>query len=385
MALIRESRLRGAIGRPGFRFGESLTGEFFAQEVCFMSDQVKDNLDLRESVNLANKANKDELLTHGWWHSIDLGGGRITPGARKIDELREHYACFNLPDDLTGKRVLDIGCWDGFFSFEAERHGAEVVAVDCWRPEKFFEAHSILNSRVEFREMSVYEITRDKLGSFDIVFFLGVIYHLQHPLLALQRVCEVTGEIAVIESHVIDGILDTARPVMEYYENDELGGQYDNWWGPNTDCLIRMARTAGFVRAEVIRREPARSIIKTHRNFADMPTESTPSIQVVDIVNAFTFDHSFPRRGRRAFLQIWADGVPKQATRENTRVVVEEFGAAPIYVGQVEGIETESECRMIINFPVPPGLGTGPVLVWMFCEDQVSNQFQINLSEGGEW
>ncbi|MGH9939949.1 MAG: class I SAM-dependent methyltransferase [Blastocatellia bacterium] len=350
-----------------------------------MSDRIKDNLDLRESVNRADEAKRDELLTHGWWHSIDLGDGRITPGAKKIDELRDHYACFNLPDDLTGKRVLDIGCWDGFFSFEAERRGAEVVAVDCWRPEKFFEAHSILNSRVEFREMSVYEITREKLGRFDIVFFLGVIYHLQHPLLALQRVCEVTCETAVIESHVIDDILDTSRPVMEYYEYEELGGQYDNWWGPNTDCLIRMTRTAGFARAEVIRREPARSIIKAYRNFADLPIEFTPSIRILDVINACTFEHHFPRRGRRAFLQIWADEVPKQAGRENLRVVVEGCGATPTYVGQVEGIETESTCRKVINVPVPPGLGTGPAMIWMFCEGQVSNQFRIDLRDGSEW
>ncbi|HKQ75028.1 MAG TPA: DUF1698 domain-containing protein [Blastocatellia bacterium] len=350
-----------------------------------MSDQVKESLDLRESVNLADRAKREELLTHGWWHSIDLGGGRITPGARKIDELRDIYACFELPIDLTGKRALDIGCRDGFFSFEAERHGAEVVAVDCWRPETFFEAHSALNSRVEFREMSVYEITREKLGGFDIVFFLGVIYHLQHPLLALQRVCEVTSDIALIESHVIDNILDTSRPVMEYYENEELGGQYDNWWGPNTDCLVGMSRTAGFVSADVIRREPARSVIKAYRKFADLPTGLEPSIQIFDVVNACTYERRLPRRGRHAFLQIWADGVPKHANRENTRVVVEGFGAAPIYVGQVEGIETESACRMVINVPVPPGLGTGPATVWIYCRDRVSNQFQIDLCEGGEW
>ncbi|MCI0659507.1 MAG: class I SAM-dependent methyltransferase, partial [Acidobacteria bacterium] len=259
-----------------------------------MMDLVKENLDLREDVNKADKAKRDELQTNGWWHSIDLGDGRITPGARGIDELRDQYGCFNLPDDLTGKRVLDIGCWDGFFSFEAERHGAKVVAVDCWQSERFFEAHSILNSGVEFREMSVYEITREKLGYFDIVFFLGVVYHLQHPLLALQRVCEVTQDTAVIESHVIDNILVTERPVMEYYENEELGGQYDNWWGPNTDCLIRMARTAGFVRSDLIRRETARAVIKAYRNFADLPIESAPSIQILDVINACTFEHSFP-------------------------------------------------------------------------------------------
>src|SRR2546425_135288 len=83
-------------------------------------------------------------------------------------------------------------------SFEAERHGAEVVAIDCWWPEKFFLAHRALNSRVAFHELSVYELSRERLGAFDIVLFLGVLYHLRHPLLVLERVCEMTHETAVI-------------------------------------------------------------------------------------------------------------------------------------------------------------------------------------------
>ena len=116
-----------------------------------------------------------------WWHSIDLGHGQVTPGAHSLEELNGIYARFNLPDDLSGKRFLDVGCWDGFYSFEAERHGAEVVAVDCWRPENFFIARRALQSKVEFREMSVYELSREALGSFDIVLFHGVLYHLRHP------------------------------------------------------------------------------------------------------------------------------------------------------------------------------------------------------------
>ena len=164
-------------------------------------------MDFSRELNRQGDVFRKDLQATGWWHSIDLGDGYVTPGVRKLDDLQERYNSFRLPDDLSGKRVLDIGCWDGFFSFEAERHGAEVVAIDRWRPENFFKAHHALNSKVEFHEMSVYELSRSKLGSFDVVLFMGVLYHLQHPLLALQRVCEMTQEIAVIESFVIDNVL----------------------------------------------------------------------------------------------------------------------------------------------------------------------------------
>jgi len=69
-------------------------------------------------------------LSGDWWHTIRLDTGELTPGVHSLEELEDNYGSFALADDLTGKRVLDIGCWDGFYSFEAERHGAQVVAVD---------------------------------------------------------------------------------------------------------------------------------------------------------------------------------------------------------------------------------------------------------------
>jgi tRNA (mo5U34)-methyltransferase len=345
-----------------------------------MAAQLKDDPTLREVLDKAADSYREEFGNTGWWHSIDLGGGRITPGVRKLDDLQSRYANFNLPEDLSGKRVLDMGCWDGFFSFEAERHGAQVVAVDCWRPEKFFEAHRALNSRVEFHEMSVYELSREKLGLFDIVFFLGVLYHLQHPLLSLQRVCEVTRDIAIIGSYVIDNILDTASPVMEFYPLDELGGQYDNWWGPNTECLVRMTQTAGFAQTDVIFREPTSTSIKAHRNFTGLPVNATPSIYIDDVNNACTFKHHFPRRGRLAVLAIWAKRLPVGANRQNVKVTIGGYGVRPCYVGQLDAVGAAQ-----INIPVPPGLDLGSHKVRVYCEGHASNQVEIDVVDAGEW
>ena len=346
-----------------------------------MSDRA-----LRERIDQMAAAQRGELEAHGWWHSIDLGGGRVTPGAHRLDELRDNYARFGLPADLGGRRVLDIGCWDGFYSFEAERHGAAVVSVDCWRPPGFFIAHRELGSRAEFEELSVYEVTRERVGTFDIVLFLGVLYHLRHPLLALERVCEVTRDFAVIETHAIDNIFPTSHPVMEFYELDELGGQYDNWWGPNGECLVRMARAAGFARVEVLRREPTRVVVKASRGWAAGGSEPSPDLCIRGVTNAVTFDerlHRLPRRGRHAFLAVWVEGLPLTATRENVGVEVGGLGIKPIFVGQVSD-PRYAGCAQI-NAPVPPGLDVGATSVRVIHDGRHSNEVEIRLEEGSEW
>jgi tRNA (mo5U34)-methyltransferase len=162
--------------------------------------------------------------------------------------LRRRLEQFRVPPDLTAKRVLDIGAWDGWFSFEMERRGAEVTAIDCWDNPRFREIHRLLGSRVDYRVMDVYEVTPERVGRFDLVLFLGVLYHLKHPLLALERVCAVTTDIAYVESFVLQ---NEDRPVMEFYETSELGGQSDNWVAPSPSCLAAFCRTAGFARVDV--------------------------------------------------------------------------------------------------------------------------------------
>jgi tRNA (mo5U34)-methyltransferase len=191
-----------------------------------------------------------------WFHSIELAPGLVTPGR---DDTRARLDVLKLPPDLRGKTVLDIGAWDGFFSFEAERRGAErVLAVDSfawngssWSTKAGFEvAREALGSRVEDRELDVLDLSAEEVGRFDVVLLLGVLYHMKHPLLALERVADVTAGMLVLETHV--DMTWTRRPAAAFYPSHELGLDPTNWWGPNPEAVIGMLRAVGFRRVEVV-------------------------------------------------------------------------------------------------------------------------------------
>ena len=118
----------------------------------------------------------------------------------------------------------------------------------------FLEAHQLLGSRVEYKILDVNELSPDSLGTFDIVLFFGVLYHLRHPLQGLERVLALTKDLALVESFVSSDEPRRGAPVLEFYEATQLGGQLDNWYGPTTDCLLALCRSAGFaqVRLETV-------------------------------------------------------------------------------------------------------------------------------------
>jgi tRNA (mo5U34)-methyltransferase len=193
-----------------------------------------------------------------WHHRIDLGHGITTPG---LDRTADKLERLKLPQSLAGKTVLDVGAWDGFFSFEAERRGAaRVLATDshAWngntpRLDKsgFNLARRVLGSRVEDQHIDIMDLGPQRVGGqWDVVLFLGVLYHLKHPLLALERVASVTRELAIIET-VVD-LLWTRRPALAFYPGAELGDDASNWFGPNPRALEGMLRTAGFRRVETV-------------------------------------------------------------------------------------------------------------------------------------
>lgn len=223
------------------------------------------------------------------YHSIELPDGSVLPGLQPIEHLKSRLALFGLPEDLRGKRVLDIGAWDGWFSFECERRGAAVVAIDCVELATFLEAKELLASKVEYLTLDVAEISATRLGTFDIVLFFGVLYHLRHPLLGLERVLEVCTDVALIESFVIESEVRAIPAVMEFYERAELGGQIDNWCGPSPECLVSMCRSAGFAQVDLLQITSQRASVKCQRHWPEPSRASGPAPLLVSAVNSRTY------------------------------------------------------------------------------------------------
>jgi len=162
----------------------------------------------------------ERIVEHDWYHSIDLGHGVVTPG---FVDHRDQLPYYALPASLEGKRVLDVATFDGFWAFEFERRGAEVVAADiaCWtdtdvprlmlphaaqfgldRPTGagFRLAHEILGSQVQRIECSVYDLDPEKIGTFDLVFISDLLVHLRDPQLAVERAYSVChGEVLIAD------------------------------------------------------------------------------------------------------------------------------------------------------------------------------------------
>jgi tRNA (mo5U34)-methyltransferase len=217
---------------------------------------------------------RDEVASVRWFHSIDLGGGIVTPGAFDTAAVLPRIG---MPEDLTGRSVLDVGAWDGFFSFEAERRGAErVVATDshAWREpgkEGFELARRLRGSSVEDRDLDVMELAPDTLGTFDLVLFLGVLYHMKEPLLGLERVAAVaTGQLIV--STAVD-LVRLRRPAVAFYPGREYGDDPTNWWGPNPAAVLAMLRSVGFRRTVVFSR-PFPSRLRSVARSVRHPTSS---------------------------------------------------------------------------------------------------------------
>ncbi len=287
-----------------------------------------------------NQAN-EEFHRLGWYHSYRFADGSEFLGVLPVEVSEFRYSKFPIPDNLTGKRVLDIGAWDGWFSFEAERHGAEVTAIDMVEVSNFRKVHRKLGSRVTYRELDLFEIPQAGLGKFDYVFFLGVLYHTKYPLLALELVCGLTEDIAIVESYVTDaetweGHRDDL-PSLEFYEAEELGGQLDNWFGPTVGCLMAMSRAAGFARVEVLHVENNRAALACYRRW------------LPDVAGAGEFPGTFRavrntirdginfRASREEYLTWWFDYAGDELRRDDIRFRVGDLGLPAMYTARQHG------------------------------------------------
>jgi tRNA (mo5U34)-methyltransferase len=193
------------------------------------------------------------------FHSIDLGNGIITPGVKKIEHHRLESSRFFDPIDLEESSVIDIGAWNGFYSFEAKRRGAKrVLASDhfAWTDPKFrgretFDlARSALGLDIEALEIDVPELSVERVGTFDVVLFLGVFYHLFDPIDGLARAAKLAREVLVVETHLDFDLLDFARPAMVFYPGSELNKDATNWWGPNPACVVALLSYFGFAKID---------------------------------------------------------------------------------------------------------------------------------------
>jgi len=302
-----------------------------------------------------------ELAAKGWYHSFELPDGAVIDGFMTVEQQKRRYAQFPIPEDLRGKRLLDIGAWDGWFSFEAERHGAGVTAIDCVELASFLDIHARLQSKVDYRIMDLYELPDAGLGKFDIVFFLGVLYHVRHPLLALEIVCALTKDVAIVDSFVVDP--DDWRehtgeiPTMEFYELDELGNQFGNWVGPTVPCLLAMCRTAGFARVELLGTGDHHAVVACYRKWEPAPAQlAGDAPEILTIENARTNGINFSTRKSDEYLtSIFHTGrnpVTPGMLRLEVNNEVDNFGAAALFVSP-EGNAWRA------TFHLPPGLDPG--------------------------
>src|ERR1017187_4297175 len=283
----------------------------------------------------------DKVRKTGWYHSFELPDGPCILGPMSLEWERERWSRFPIPADLTGKRVLDIGAWDGWFSFEAERRGATVTSIDCQEQEKYLWLHRKLGSKAVYRNLDIFELPWVDLGKFDIVFCLGVLYHLRHPLWGLEILCGLTTELAIVETWVTDGAnwQDHVNdiPSMEFYETTELNGNFDNWNGPTVGCVLAMCRAAGFARVELIYAVPENAVVACFRKWLPEPVEPTQEPpELLAAINSVTLGVNFNSR-RDHDIDCWFRTGFTIPSKEELLLEVGEFGAPAILIHWEDG------------------------------------------------
>jgi tRNA (mo5U34)-methyltransferase len=226
-----------------------------------------------------------------WHHSIRVADGVVTPGGKTLQHHHQELLRLQLPN-LAGKSVLDIGAWDGYYTFMAEGAAASrVVALDhyvwsvdfkkateytsrqlesgqpirafhtvpeLWDPvglpgkRGFDLAHRLLHSRAEVVVGDFMTMDLSALGTFDVVLFMGVIYHLEEPLAAMRRVRQLTRGFAAIETEAVLLPGSGGRPLWQFVDAAQLNDDPTIWWVPTAEGLRSMCFAAGFSRVEII-------------------------------------------------------------------------------------------------------------------------------------
>lgn len=208
---------------------------------------------------------RERIAQHHWYQSIALGDDLVTPGETG-DATILKLGMMDLPPDMNGMSVLDIGCNEGFFAFEAERRGASpVVALDKSREaaEKFTLVHEVLGSRVDFRQVELTSLDPGRDGRFDLVFFLSVFHHLRHPLFVIDHVAALTAGCAVMEFvEAVPRGGDMPSVLVR-----KLSRQGHLHMLPTRKFLLEILERAGFARVDVVGEHRFHRI----KEYRDMP------------------------------------------------------------------------------------------------------------------
>jgi tRNA (mo5U34)-methyltransferase len=203
--------------------------------------------------------------------------------------FRRRLRLLKIPGDLSGKTVLDIGAWDGFFSFEFERRGAKrVLSIDtfAWDNgglECFLFAREHFKSKVEYQRLDVHDLSPSDVGTFDLVLYAGVLYHMRHPLLALEKIRSITAGQLVLETHQLIPAMHEHVPMIRLFPGDEHagGGGFPGGF-PTKAWALGALDVAGFARSEVIYSTNSRWLKKLTALVTNVPQRGRL------IVHAFT-------------------------------------------------------------------------------------------------
>jgi len=224
--------------------------------------------------SLGRHAPKEIAALAPWFHNLHLPGGVQTAPDHPLGDFPRYKweeLASALPDDLTGWSALDIGCNAGFYSFELAARGAEVVGIDLdehyLRQARWAAERLDVGGRVEFRRLGVYDLARTD-DRYDLILFMGVLYHLRHPLLALDLVAARARRLVVLQTLTTEWERAEASSADDvgYDERERLSepgwpkaafverrlfGDPTNWWVPNAAAVEAMVRSAGL---EVVER-----------------------------------------------------------------------------------------------------------------------------------
>ncbi len=242
-----------------------------------------------------------ELSQVYWYQTIRLFPDLVIEGAKSAATMEAERAAILGIVDLAGRSVVDVGAWNGYFTFEAKRAGASrVIATDsyAWRSPQFrgretFElARACLDIDVEAREIDPTELPGD-IEPVDVVLFIGVLYHMIDPAMVLGKVAALAKDLLVVETH--QDLLAFDRPAMVFYPGTTLNDDATNWWGPNPECVTQLLSTVGFC-CVFYQRHPGAADRGIYHAFRSADTARRYMRRAVDNVTLFDLGSEIGRR-----------------------------------------------------------------------------------------